>query len=111
MYKENVHEGLGIQEYRDFFDRAVRIRQSDSSLTPGAVLQKACYNGGSKINEVIVDVPSMSSVNPSEFFSDFEEFMRCVNIGSIEIRRFKGSNLTENGSRFGYSSGGRWTRR
>jgi len=104
MEKENiiigaaskVHEDWCMQEYKGFWERAKKI-YDNGEKNFGTALNKACYKGETKRNELFIDIPYMvmHEAKANNILNDFSIFMSFVNSGALDIKRFTKRELTE----------------
>ena len=82
-----VHEDWCEQELEGFWKRAVEAKKTIEN--PGEALEKACFKGEQKRNEIFIDVAQMVSYESisSRIFTDFNAFKGMVNMGAIDVKR------------------------
>ncbi len=90
-----VHEDWCMQELKAFYERAKANKEK--GMNDGEAIRSACFKGEQKRNEVIIDIPFLTGHETlaSYCFNSFEDFMKLVRCGAIEVKRFAKRNLTE----------------
>ena len=91
-----VHEDWCTQELKAFFERVREIHKENPELF-GDSFRKACEKNGKKRNEIELDAAylAMHETLAIRALTDFNSFMKLVDAGAIEVKRFVGRNLTD----------------
>lgn len=89
-----VHSDWCMKELKGFFDRTMANFNGSNN---GIALQKGCYKGGQKRNEVEFNVAfflsHMTMIRGA--FKNFTNFVKLVNKGDLKVKRFVDRSLTE----------------
>lgn len=89
-----VHADWCMQELNGYFERT---KANFNGNNYGIALEKGCYKGEQKRNEVALDVGFLQGHETmvNNAFSDFTNFVNLVNTGAIDVKRFANRTLTE----------------
>ena len=90
----DLHENWCDQELKAFYERFQNELATASSYEEA--LQKACYKGKDKRNEVIINTNyfTENNINVPLAMRDYTEFKKLVDAGIINVKRFTKRNLT-----------------
>ena len=90
-----VHEDWCTHELKAFFERAREARPTVQ--TPGEAWDKACFKNGTQRNEIWVDTGFMVGHEAlgEASFRNFDDFLKIVTRGGLEVRRYAKRTLTE----------------
>ncbi len=91
---EDLHEAWCTQELQAFFMRLQKELATTESY--GQALEKACYKGEDKRNEIEIDTGWLVGHDTTAALAmrNFDDFKKLVDGGVITIKRFTKRNLT-----------------
>ena len=92
-----IHADYCEDELRDFFIRMQSIKENNPEMTPGKILENACFDNDTKRNHIVLDETWLQfhETEARHMFNDYETFKRVVECGGCDIKDFAKRDLTE----------------
>lgn len=92
-----IHADYCEDELRDFFSRMQSIKENNHEMMPGKILERACFDKGTKRNHIILDETWLQfhETETRLMFDDYETFKSVVECGGCDIKDFAKRDLSD----------------